>query len=194
MKTKSLLFTLGLAVLGGCVLFSLWLHQNQARFRHILRRELSYLSRLAPVAKPMARLDHDREGELIQFTRQLLSAYRNHDTPAVERMWADDFTWTGQDGMASTKEQILGRTPTPGVEWKSFDDIRVRDYGDFPVVTYRSVCCASIGTNVVENEFFNSLQYRANADPPAERWRVVSALSMMVHPGPPGARPPAGSY
>jgi hypothetical protein len=84
---------------------------------------------------------------------------------------------------------------TSGFDLKSITDIRVRDYGDCPVVTYRSVGFAKAGTNLVPIEVLSSEQYRRTTVQEGSaglgRWLAVSAQHMGVHQAPPGYLPEA---
>ena len=137
----------------------------------------------------------DTTRELTDLVLQLRDAYQHHDVTAHERAWANEFAAIDPSGKRRTKAELLRQMQTPGFELKSINDIRVRDYGDLPVVTYRSVGFAKVGTNLAPVELLSSEQYRRTTVQEVSaglgRWRAVSAQHMGVHQAPPGYSPEA---
>jgi hypothetical protein len=133
--------------------------------------------------------------ELTDLTLQLRDAYQRHDMAAYDRLWADEFVVTDPSGQRQTKADLLHQMQGSGFDLKSIADIRVRDYGDSPVVTYRSIGFAKAGTNLVPIEIFSSEQYRRTTVEEVSgglgRWRATSAKHMSVHQAPPGYSPEA---
>ena len=131
--------------------------------------------------------------ELTDLTLQLRDAYQRHDMAAYDRLWADEFVATDPSGQRRTKADLLHQMQGSGFDLKSIADIRVRDYGDSPVVTYRSIGFAKAGTNLVPVEVFSSEQYRRTTTEEASgglgHWRAASAKHMSVHQAPPGYSP-----
>jgi hypothetical protein len=130
----------------------------------------------------------DTTRELAELVLQLRDAYQHHDVTAYDRVWADEFTASDPSGERRSKADLLRQMQSSGFELKGISDIRVRDYGDFPVVTYRSVGIAKLGTNQVPCEFLSSEQYRRSSVQEAAaglgHWRAVSAQHMSVHQAP----------
>lgn len=133
--------------------------------------------------------------ELTDLVLQLRDAYQHHDMTAYERVWADEFASNDPSGKRRTKAELLRQMQASEFDLKSINEIRVRDYGDCPVVTYRSVGFAKVGTNLVPCEFLSSEQYRRTTVQEVSaglgHWRAVSAQHMSVHQAPPGYLPEA---
>ncbi len=85
---------------------------------------------------------------------------------------------------------------TSNFDLKSVGDIRVRDYAPCPVVTYRSVGFAKVGSNLIPLEIFTSEQFRRTTVQEGAsglgRWLAASSHSMSIHQAPPGYSPEDG--
>ena len=85
-----------------------------------------------------------QSGNTEQAIRQLVSeldnAQQQHDTATLDRIWADDLTFTNPAGEVLTKAQRLASRKSGETKSESFrsDDVQVRLYGDTAVVTSRA--------------------------------------------------------
>jgi hypothetical protein len=135
--------------------------------------------------------------QLTELTLQLRDAYKRNDLAVFDRIWGDEFAVIDPSGARRAKPDLLNAMKEHGseFEFRSMSDIRVRDYGEFPVVTYRAVGFAKIGTNLVPMETFTSTQYWRSSIPEVATglgpWRAMSAMNMLVHQAPPGYSPEA---
>jgi hypothetical protein len=127
----------------------------------------------------------------------LRDAYKSNELAAFDRIWGDEFTVIDPSGGSRTKPDLLSAMKEHGseFEFRSMSDIRVRDYGEFAVVTYRAVGLAKVGTNLVPMETFTSTEYRRSSEQEVSAglgpWRAISAKGMLVHQAPPGYSPEA---
>jgi len=82
----------------------------------------------------------DAERELKQLESQIADAVVKRDLAFVERVWGEDFFYTGVRGELKTKADILAELKTGDLQFDvmKFDDIRVRVYGDTAVTTGRA--------------------------------------------------------
>ena len=71
--------------------------------------------------------------------KEQANAQQKNDTAALERIWADDFTFTNSSGEVQTKAQRLAEIKSGELKFESIsiDDVQVRVYGDTAVVTGR---------------------------------------------------------
>jgi ketosteroid isomerase-like protein len=80
------------------------------------------------------------EQELIQLENEWGDAFLKRDVAFMDRIMADDATWTSPEGIVSTKAQYLASFKSlEGVDtsWVN-DEMKVRVYGDTAVVTGRT--------------------------------------------------------
>ena len=59
------------------------------------------------------------------------------DRATIERLMADDYVYTHSNGTVLTKAQEIAEIMSPDYKWtaSTFDDLKVRLYGDAAVVT-----------------------------------------------------------
>ena len=78
------------------------------------------------------------EQALMQIEQELTDTLIKGDPSASERYLADSFTFTGPDGMVSTKAQNIAdmKSGALKIESSKIEDMKVRVYGDTAVVTY----------------------------------------------------------
>ena len=86
-----------------------------------------------------ARQSGNTEHAIRQLVNEQANAQQKNDTAALERIWADDFTFTNSSGEVQTKAQRLAEIKSGELKFESIriDDVQVRVYGDTAVVTGR---------------------------------------------------------
>ena len=86
-----------------------------------------------------ARKIGNTEQAIRQLMKEQANAQQKNDTAALERIWADDFTFTNSSGEVQTKAQRLAEIKSGELKFESIsiDDVQVRVYGDTAVVTGR---------------------------------------------------------
>ena len=74
------------------------------------------------------------------------AAMSTRDFSALDRAWADEFTFVSHDGEIFTKAQLLElfKSGTEKFESLVFEDVRIRIYGDTAVVTANSTQKATL--------------------------------------------------
>lgn len=79
----------------------------------------------------------ETERELKQLESQIADAVVKRDAAFVERVWGEDFLYTGVRGELKNKADIVSELKAGDLHFDvmKFDDIRVRVYGDTAVTT-----------------------------------------------------------
>jgi uncharacterized protein (TIGR02246 family) len=92
-----------------------------------------------PASGKRARQSGNTEQAIRQLMNEQANAQQKNDTAALERIWADDFTFTNSSGEVQTKAQRLAEIKSGELKFESIsiDDVQVRVYGDTAVVTGR---------------------------------------------------------
>ena len=80
------------------------------------------------------------EREVLDLEKGISEAIVKADAKFVERVWGDDFIYTGVRGEIKTKPDILAQLKQGSLKFEvmKFEDIRVKQYGDTAVVTGRA--------------------------------------------------------
>lgn len=80
------------------------------------------------------------ESELLKLESQIAQAVVRRDVAFVQRVWGDDFFYTGVRGETKTKKDIVAELESGELRFErlQFDDQRVRMYGETAVVTGRA--------------------------------------------------------
>lgn len=97
----------------------------------------------AVVFSQPARSSANQKGTDEQAVRQLVdelsAALGRNDTAALDRIYADSFTFVGETGELTTKAPRLAAIKSGELRYESisFDDVNVRLYGNTVVATFR---------------------------------------------------------
>lgn len=112
------------------------------------------------------------EQEIRELESQIAKAVVAGDAAFVERVWADDFSYTGVRGEVRNKADILAdlRSGTLKFDKLEFDDIRVRLYGDTAVATGRATTKGRGPTGEISGLFRYTRVYVRRAG----RWQLAS--------------------
>jgi ketosteroid isomerase-like protein len=113
------------------------------------------------------------EQKLIQLKHEIGQAYVKRDVAALERLYADDYTVTNDQGEITNKTEEIGRLKSGGVTYESasYEDVKVRVYGNVGIVAGRGTVK---GSN--RNEPFHTQYYSTNVFVKEKgEWRAVAA-------------------
>ena len=83
---------------------------------------------------------NESEREVRQIEDQIGDAVVRRDATFVDRVWAEEFIYTGVRGEVKTKADILAELKAGDLQFDvlKFDDVRVRIFGDAAVATGRA--------------------------------------------------------
>jgi uncharacterized protein (TIGR02246 family) len=124
------------------------------------------------------------EQELIALEHTWKDAVVKRDAAALERLYADEYISTDQEGMVWTKVQDIAidteaATPSRVTSYK-LDDLKVRVYGDVAVVTGRNTTTGTLfGKTASTKSRFTDVFVKRNC-----RWQCVAdhATAIIAEP------------
>jgi ketosteroid isomerase-like protein len=81
----------------------------------------------------------DEEAAVLRVQHEWMEAVRDKDAAALDRILADDYTYTDSGGSVSNKADSLRQARTGGGHMKAFhtSDAKARVYGDMAIITGR---------------------------------------------------------
>jgi uncharacterized protein (TIGR02246 family) len=120
------------------------------------------------------------EQELIQLKHDIGRAYVKRDAAALERLYADDYTVTDAAGETTSKVQEIERmkTGTAVYEATTYDDVKVRVYGDTAIVAGRGTVKGRGTSGAFHTEYRSTNVFVKRSG----RWQVVAAHLSGVKP------------
>jgi ketosteroid isomerase-like protein len=121
-----------------------------------------------------------KETQVRKLLRDFAAAMSKNDISALEKIWADDFTFVSHDGEVLTKAQLLDllKSGTEKFESVALDDITIRTYGSTAVVTARAMQKAKLEGKDHSGTSFVSIVLVKNKG----RWRMVLAQLAELKP------------
>jgi ketosteroid isomerase-like protein len=113
------------------------------------------IAALVIMATAVSALGQEAERELRQLEDKIADAVVRRDIAFVERVWADEFVYTGVRGEVKTKTDILAELKAGDLQFEvlKFDDVRVRVYGDAAVATGRATTKGRSKQGQISGEF-----------------------------------------
>lgn len=130
-----------------------------------------------PVGEKTA-LSSSAEPAVRQLVSELAEATARNDTAALERNYADDYTFTNPSGVVLTKAQRIAATKSGDLKFESFsnDEVNVRVYGDVAVVTGRSTLKGQLKGQDISGQYrFTSVYVNQGG-----RWQAVASQSTRI--------------
>src|SRR5579859_4448102 len=94
------------------------------------------------------------EQTLQKLTADWASAELQGDTAFLDHILTDDFVGTGPRGFMLSKDEWLQRITSGDLEYEQFswDDVKVRNYGDAAIVTGKETQRLKYQDQVMENQ------------------------------------------
>ena len=118
------------------------------------------------------------EQELMQMEKDIINAYLKQDVAALERLLADDYISTGDDGSLSTKAEDVSSLKS-GVSVPTsivVEDMKARVWGDAGVVWSRSVDTSRSKGSETSSQY----QHTTTWIKIAGRWQAVAANNSKI--------------
>ena len=118
------------------------------------------------------------EQALKRIENELTDAMLKGDASAVERHYAESFTFTTPDGQVMTKAQVVANVRTGAAKFASskFEEMRVQLYGDSAVVTALTTDKGTVSGVDVSGRFrWTDVFVRSGG-----RWQLVAAHGTRV--------------
>jgi ketosteroid isomerase-like protein len=124
------------------------------------------------MAASTAVLQQPAEREVRELEDQIAVAVVARDAAFVERVWADEFVYTGVRGEVKSKADILSELKAGDLQFSlmKFDDVRVQVYGDAAVATGRATTKGRSKQGEISGEFRYTRVYVKRHD----AWQLVA--------------------
>ena len=133
------------------------------------------------VSQPTRR-SANQKGNDGQAVRQLLNqasaALSRNDTVALDRIYADSYTLTNENGVLLTKAPRLAAIKSGELKFESvaFDEVNVRLYGNTAVATYRVTSRAQFKGQEAGGQFRSTVTLVKMKG----RWQLVAAQTTSI--------------
>ena len=128
------------------------------------------------------------EHEITDLGNQVAQAIAKNDAAFVERVFADDFYYTGVRGEVKKKSDILNELKSGELKFEllQFDDIKVRHHGDTAIVTGLATTKGRSPQGPISGQFRYSRVYVKRQ----ATWQLLLFQGTPVATPPPTASPP----
>ena len=113
-----------------------------------------------------------------QVIDELAVALRNNDAAALDRIYADGYTFVGDTGMMMTKAQRVAAFKSGEMKYESLsqDVMGIRFYGDTAVAILRFTTKVAPGVKISDGKFVTTATYAKIKG----RWQLVAAQSARI--------------
>jgi ketosteroid isomerase-like protein len=120
----------------------------------------------------------EQEIQLRELEQRLIKAWLNHDWDVVDAILDDDWTVTDPGGRVLTKAQVIAEAKTGErkIDSGAIDEVKVRDFGDFAVVTGRTTASG----NYQGNDFSVRLRFTDVFVKRSGEWRAVASQGTLL--------------
>ena len=136
------------------------------------------MSMRSQTAAPQASAGSNAEQEVRKFERRLIEAVLQHDVETLNRLYADDFIFTGSFGEVFNKEQAIANYRSGDITYESIEtgDVQVRVYGNTAV----SVGRATIKAHYQGQDLSGPYRYTVVYVKRGEGWQEVAFHSSRI--------------
>ncbi len=113
-----------------------------------------------------------------QVLNELSSGLRSNDSAALDRVYADGYTFVGDTGVLTTKAQRLAAFKSGEIKYESisFDDVNIHIYGDTSVATFSVTSKFAPGVKSLGGKFITTATFIKRKG----RWQEIAAQSTRV--------------
>jgi uncharacterized protein (TIGR02246 family) len=126
----------------------------------------------------MANSPNPEEENVRKIEDQFAAAYGRNDVEALNRLWADDYTFVNPAGQVLTKAKRLAMLRSGELKIQAYtrDNESIRIYGTTAVVTYRSTVKAQRnGINISSQRRVTTVLVKKDG-----RWEAVAQQSTTI--------------
>ena len=113
-----------------------------------------------------------------QRLNEIATALGSNDTAALDRIYADDYTFVSPSGAVTTKAQRLAAIKSGELKYESvsFDEANIRSYGDTALVTSRVTTKAQDKGQDLSGQYRVTLMFVKMKGP----WQLVAAQNTRI--------------
>ncbi len=113
-----------------------------------------------------------------QTLNELSAALRNNDSAALDRIYADGYTFVGDTGVLTTKAQRLAAFKSGEMKFESvsFDDVNIHIYENTAVATFSVTSKYAPGVKSLGGKFMTTATFIKMKG----RWQEIAAQSTRV--------------
>ena len=113
-----------------------------------------------------------------QLHNESVQALVRADTTTLERIWADDYSFTNPGGNVMDKAGYIGALKSGGLKFEALDiaDMKVRVYGDAAVVTGRATVKGKSDTQDINDQVRYTSMYVKRQG----RWQAVAMQATRI--------------
>lgn len=117
------------------------------------------------------------EQELMALDQAFNDAQVKKDRATLERLWADDYSYTHSNGSVMNKAQDIADTMSGGMTWTAakLDDLHVKLYGEVGIVTGRLTMQGSAKRYAAGPRRFTDIFVKRNG-----RWQLVGGQTTLL--------------
>lgn len=117
------------------------------------------------------------EQELIALDQAFNDAQVKKDRATLERLWADDYSYTHSNGSVMNKAQDIADTMSGDMTWTAarLDDLTVKVYGDVGIVTGRLTMQGTARAYASGPRRFTDIFVKRNG-----RWQLVGGQTTLL--------------
>lgn len=110
-----------------------------------------------------------------QMIDELVIALRNNDAAALDRIYADGYSFVGDTGVVTTKVQRVGAFKSGEMKYESISHevVSIKLFGDTAVSIVRFTTKVAPGVKVSDGKFVTTATYAKTKG----RWQLVAAQS-----------------
>jgi len=117
-------------------------------------------------------MGEEPERQVRELEDKIAGAIISSDVKFVERVWAEEFVYTGVRGEVKSKADILAELKAGDLKFEmmKFDDVKVQVYGDAAVVTGKAITKGRSKQGEISGEFRYTRVYVKRSD----AWQLVA--------------------
>jgi ketosteroid isomerase-like protein len=122
------------------------------------------------------------EHALRQLENDVIDAFIKSDTDALDRIWADEYSFTAPNGLVVTKENYLALMKVGSLKYEivKLEELKLRVYGDTATAAGRIRVKGKVGTHIIDGQDRYLTVYVKRQG----KWQQVATHSSRIAPQP----------